>query len=306
MTWLERYFYAPSLSQKILAYSLYPISLIYSQIATLKRALAHYEDLHVPIISVGNLIAGGSGKTPFILEIAQDLAPLYHVGVVSRGYGRSSQGCQVVSLQGEVLIPQIQAGDEAFLLATQLKKASVVVSVDRKEGILQAKQLGTQVVLLDDGFRFAFKKLNIVLKPKLKPYFDFCLPSGIYREPVSCYDLADLLIEEGLDYQREVKLLCPSPRMLLVSAIAHPSRLDPYLPPVVGKLYFKDHARFDLDLLQKAFKKHGATSLLVTPKDAVKLADCPLPLSVLDLRLLIKPAIKAKILEYVKTQIKSL
>ncbi|TSA86240.1 tetraacyldisaccharide 4'-kinase [Helicobacter mehlei] len=306
MTWLERYFYAPSLSQKILAYSLYPISLIYTQIATLKRTLAHYEDLHIPIISVGNLIAGGSGKTPFILEIAQDLAPHYHVGVISRGYGRGSQGCQVVSLQGEVLIPQIQAGDEAFLLATQLKKASVIVSVDRKEGILQAKQLGAQVVLLDDGFRFAFKKLNIVLKPAHKPYFDFCLPSGIYREPVSCYDLADLLIEEGLDYRREVKLLCPSPRMLLVSAIAHPSRLDPYLPPVVGKLYFKDHARFDLCLLQKAFKEHGATSLLVTSKDAVKLADCPLPLSVLDLRLLIEPAIKAKILGYVKTQLKSL
>lgn len=305
MTWLERYFYCPSLWQKALAYSLCPFALLYAQTATLKRSLAHYEDLHIPIISVGNLIAGGSGKTPFVLEIAKDLAPHYHVGVLSRGYGRTSCGCVVVSHKGEILVTQPQAGDEAFLLATQLKRASVLVSVDRKQGILQAKQLDCKVVLLDDGFRFAFKKLNILLKPQLQPYFDFCLPSGIYREPVGCYGLADLLVQEGLDYVREVKVLYPSPRMLLATAIANPSRLDAYLPPVVGKLYFRDHAKFDMALLQRAFEQHQATSLLVTAKDAIKLSDCPLPLSVLDLCLHIKPAIKARILEYVKAELKN-
>ncbi|WP_104728353.1 tetraacyldisaccharide 4'-kinase [Helicobacter felis] len=299
MTWIERYFYAPSKGQKLLAYALLPVSFIYGSVARLKRALAPYEDLKIPIISIGNLVVGGSGKTPFILEIAQMLQTL-HVGIVSRGYGRASKGLVVVSERGEVLVSPKEAGDEAFLCASRLK-ASVVVSVDRKAGILKAKELGAQVILLDDGFRFNYKKLNIVLKPERAPYFNFVLPSGAYREFFGDYKEADLLLQEGKDYTRKVWVRDPSPRMLLVSAIANPSRLDPYLPEVVGKLYFKDHAYFDQTLLQKAFEQHGATSLLVTTKDAVKLLDCPLPLSVLELSLNISKTHLETICHYANT-----
>ncbi|WP_163499678.1 tetraacyldisaccharide 4'-kinase [Helicobacter suis] len=300
MTWLERYFYHPSFFQKALAYGLYPLSFFYEKIATLKRQLASFEDLEIPIVSVGNLVAGGSGKTPFILALAQILSPLYHVGIVSRGYKRASSGLVVVSAYGDILVSQQKAGDEAFLLAKALNKCSVIVSEARKEGVLEAKKLGAQVVLLDDGFRFNFKKLNILLKPKSTPYFDFCLPSGIYRECPKCYTLADIIAQEGVDYTREVQVLNPTPRMLLVTAIANPSRLDSYLPKVVGKLYFFDHANFPLKRLQREFINHKATSLLVTSKDATKLSHCPLPLSLLDLRLHIQPAIQAKILNYVQ------
>ncbi|WP_053825412.1 tetraacyldisaccharide 4'-kinase [Helicobacter heilmannii] len=298
MTWLERYFYAPTLCQKALAYTLSPLSFIYETIATIKRQSAPFEDLNIPIISVGNLVAGGSGKTPFILALVQVLAPLYKVVVVSRGYGRASRGLVVVSRGGRVLVEQERAGDEAFLIASKLNTCGVVVSEKRKEGVLEAKKMGAQVVLLDDGFRFNFKKLNIVLKPALKPYFDFCLPSGIYRESPKCYALADLVLQEGIDYTRHTQLLNPTQRMLLVTAIANPTRLDPFLPPLVGKLYFKDHATFDFKRLECAYQEHSATSLLVTAKDAVKLTNCSLPLSLLDLHLEIAPQILKQILDY--------
>ncbi|CRF51969.1 tetraacyldisaccharide 4'-kinase [Helicobacter ailurogastricus] len=298
MTWLERYFYAPTLCQKALAYALSPISFCYAKIATFKRHIAPFEDLKIPIISVGNLVAGGSGKTPFILALAQVLSPRYQVAIVSRGYKRASRGLVVVSAWGEVLTSQEVAGDEAFLLAEKLPACSVLVSKKRKMGVLEARRMGAGVVLLDDGFRFNFKKLNILLKPALKPYFDFCLPSGVYRENPKCYALADLVVQEGLDYTRQVEVLEATERMLLVTAIANPMRLEPFLPPVVGKLYFKDHATFDLKRLEQAYQQHNATSLLVTSKDLVKLKSCPLPLSLLELRLEIKPAVLRRILDY--------
>ncbi|MFP6144595.1 tetraacyldisaccharide 4'-kinase [Helicobacter pylori] len=294
---LERYFYDPTLLQKGLIFALYPFSLIYQGIATLKRRIAKKRDFKIPIISIGNLIAGGSGKTPFILEIA----PRYQeVAIVSRGYQRDSKGLVVVSVKGNILVPQQTAGDEAYLLALNLKQASVIVSEKRELGVLKALELGAKIVFLDDGFRFNFNQFNALLKPKVPPYYPFCLPSGLYRESIKSYEEAHLVITEDKDYQRITSIARPTKRMLLVTAIANPSRLDAFLPKeVVKKLYFRDHAPFDLELLEKEFYQNNATSLLVTPKDLVKLQDCNLPLSVLDLKLEIDPKILEEIDHYI-------
>ncbi|PDW65269.1 tetraacyldisaccharide 4'-kinase [Helicobacter pylori] len=294
---LERYFYDPTLLQKGLIFALYPFSLIYQFIATLKRRIAKKRDFKIPLISIGNLIAGGSGKTPFILEIA----PRYQeVAVVSRGYQRDSKGLVVVSIKGNILVPQKTAGDEAYLLALNLKQASVIVSEKRELGVLKALELGAKIVFLDDGFRFNFNQFNALLKPKVPPYYPFCLPSGLYRENIESYKEAHLIITEDKDYQRITSISHPTKRMLLVTAIANPSRLDAFLTKeVVKKLYFRDHAPFDLELLEKEFYQNNATSLLVTPKDLVKLQDCKLPLSVLDLKLEIDPKILERIDHYI-------
>ncbi len=294
---LERYFYDPTLLQKGLIFALYPFSLIYQGIATLKRKTAKKRDFKIPLISIGNLIAGGSGKTPFILEIA----PRYQeVAVVSRGYQRDSKGLVVVSVKGNILVSQKTAGDEAYLLALNLKQASVIVSEKRELGVLKALELGSKIVFLDDGFRFNFNQFNALLKPKVPPYYPFCLPSGLYRESIKSYEEAHLIITEDKDYQRITSISHPTKRMLLVTAIANPSRLDAFLPKeVVKKLYFRDHALFDLELLEKEFYQNSATSLLVTSKDLVKLQDCNLPLSVLDLKLEIDPKILEKIDRYI-------
>lgn len=294
---LERYFYDPTLLQKGLIFALYPFSLIYQFIATLKRRTAKKRDFKIPLISIGNLIAGGSGKTPFILEIA----PRYQeVAIVSRGYQRDSKGLVVVSVKGNILVPQKTAGDEAYLLALNLKQASVIVSEKRELGVLKALELGSKIVFLDDGFRFNFNQFNALLKPKVPPYYPFCLPSGLYRESIKSYKEAHLVVTEDKDYKRITSITNPTKRMLLVTAIANPSRLDAFLPKeVVKKLYFRDHAPFDLELLEKEFYQNSATSLLVTPKDLVKLQDCKLPLSVLDLKLEICPKILERIDRYI-------
>lgn len=296
MRTIERYFFSPSPAQKLLAFVLLPISLLYCAIATLKRKFSRHYDFGIPIISVGNLVLGGSGKSPFVMEIARDYP---NACVILRGYGRKSKGLKVVSVLGAIQENVTNAGEEAIMLARALKNASVIVSENRKSGILKAKELGACVVFLDDGFRFNFKKLNILLKPKLEPYFSFCIPSGGYREHKSAYQEADIVAVEGVDYERVVKVLDKTPKMLLLTAIANPSRLEEYLPNVVGKITLKDHAFFDKESILKAYAEFGATSLLVTQKDAPKLDEFGIPLSVLRLQLTINPAIKTRIKEYI-------
>lgn len=296
MRFVDSFFYKPNFFQKLLAILLLPISFLYLIASTLRRKFSIFQDFQIPIISVGNLVAGGSGKTPFIIEVAKGYK---NAAIVSRGYKRKSKGLVVVSLKGKILVSQEEAGDEAYLIALKLKNASVIVCKKRHLAIKKAKELGCDVVFLDDGFRFCYKKLNIILKPKLQPYFNFCIPSGIYRENPNLYQEADILVQEGREYTREVRILHQTPRMLLVTAIANPSRLDHFLPAVVGKITLPDHSTFNKDFLEKKFKEYDATSLLVTQKDLVKMQDFNLPLSVLELQLKIKPQVTQKIKDYI-------
>lgn len=298
MRFIDRYFYKPNVCQKILSFILLPISAIYYVSSIVRRKLDSFADFEIPIISVGNLIAGGTGKTPFIIEVAKDYN---NIAIISRGYKRKSKGLVVVSQNGEILCSQKEAGDEAFLIAKNLKNASVIVSKKRQEAIKKAKEMGSGAIFLDDGFRFNFKKLNILLKPKLEPYFKLCIPSGIYRERPSLYKTADILAVEGIDYKRNVNILNQTQKMLLVTAIANPSRLDEYLPNVVGKITLKDHSEFDIKAIELEVKKHRATSILITQKDEVKLQKCPIPLSIMQLQLQINPSIKKTIKEYIES-----
>ena len=142
MRTIERYFFSPSPAQKLLAFVLLPISLLYCAIATLKRKFSRHYDFGIPIISVGNLVLGGSGKSPFVMEIARDYP---NACVILRGYGRKSKGLKVVSVLGAIQENVTNAGEEAIMLARALKNASVIVSENRKSGILKAKELGACV-----------------------------------------------------------------------------------------------------------------------------------------------------------------
>ena len=297
MRFIDRYFYAPNIYQKILSFLLLPVSILYFVAATLRRKLQRYIDFGIPIISIGNLVAGGSGKTPVLQELAKKYE---NVAVVTRGYKRKSKGLIVVSQNGEMKASQEASGDEAYMLALSLPNASVIVCKNRKLGIMKAKELGAKVVFLDDGFRFNFKKLNIILVPQLKPYFRFTIPSGIYRENPFYKNPKDLFLEEGIDYKREVSVQNQTRRILLVTAIANPIRLDSFLPDnIIGKITLSDHARFDLESIKKEYKRLNATSLLVTKKDLVKLYHCKLPLSVLVLQIRINSDIEDKIKNYI-------
>lgn len=247
-----------------------PLSLIYCAIAIGKKLISNPKKHGIPIISIGNLTVGGSGKTPFVIELCKKFE---RPCVVMRGYGRRSKGLIAVSRFGSIECDVFDSGDEAMLIAKKAQNASVVVSEDRQKGIESAKELGCDVVLLDDGFgKFDIAKFDILLFPRVALKNRFCLPSGPFRFPSFFDRFAHVLAVEGIDFIREVNT--PSDgNFVLVSSIANPKRLDPYLPSgVKAKYHFADHHYFTPDEIGAIMDKHPGATILCTEKDGVKLS----------------------------------
>ncbi len=296
--WVEKYLFYPTFLQKILSFFLLPLSSVYCVVVYIKRFISHAKDYGIPIISIGNLIVGGSGKTPLTIALAEKID---NVAIVLRGYKRESVGLIVVSQYGVITSNVKKSGDEAMLFAKSLPKATVIVSEDRSKGIQKAKQMGAKVVLLDDGFsKVNIKKFDILLKPPLNEANHFCLPSGPFREPPSFYKKADLVIVEDRDFTRVVNIKNPSQRMVLVTAISKPSRLDRYLPDFIEKVYYPDHYSFNGVELETILRKYSADSILTTKKDAVKMEKFRVDLSILELELKLKPFIYEEVNKYIK------
>ena len=294
----EQMFFSPRWYHYPLILILLPLSLIYGFLMSLRRLSVTKKDFGIPIVSVGNLIVGGSGKTPFVIALASRFK---NVTIISRGYGRKSQGLVEVSRNGEVLVDVEQSGDEPMLMAISLPRASVIVSEDRHKAIELAKEQGAELVILDDGFnRVEIEKFEIILEPQIiKNYLPF--PAGAFREFYFSNRYADIVAKEGEDFVRKVSFENLRSKMLLVTAISNPDRLDKYLPDgVVQKVYLQDHAYFEEEPLKEHMQECGAESLLVTQKDAVKMQDFKLPLSKMKLKLEIKNEIFIQIDLYLK------
>ncbi len=164
------------------------------------KGLLKSHRLSVPVISVGNLSVGGSGKTSLVLYLARHLQERKHVCILSRGYKRRTKGTLLVSYKGKLLCGWEESGDEPYMMASLLTSSSVVVDEDRYRGGLYAvRELGAQVILLDDGFqhRRLFRDLDIVVL-KERDLRDRLLPFGRLREPVSSLRRAHALV---LSYQ---------------------------------------------------------------------------------------------------------
>ena len=294
--WVEKYLFYPSFFQKLLSYSLLPLTAIYCYIVWRKRkeGLKNKVSFSIPIVSIGNLTVGGNGKTPFCIALAKEYE---NVAIILRGYGRKSHGLIVVSDRGQIMCDALASDDEAMLYAKSLPEATVIVSEDRLEAVVLAKRRGAKIVFLDDGFSKSFiQKVDILVKPHPEPHNSFCLPSGPYRESKKLYKEADLVICEGENFTRHVEIQNPTKRMLLVTAISKPSRLDAYLPSsLVGKVTFKDHYMYNEKELEMLLNEYQASSILTTQKDAVKIATFDIPLSILKLDVEISAITKANI-----------
>jgi len=264
----------------------------------IRRLLVSPKDLGIPIVSVGNLIVGGSGKTPFVIALASQIEG---VTVISRGYGRLSQGLVEVSRKGKILVDVEESGDEAMLMAKSLPYCSVIVSEDRIKAIELAKNYGAQWIILDDGFnRVNIQKYEILLEPtKIHNYFPF--PAGAFREFWFSKKYADMCLKERKDFDRIVEIVNPTERMVLLTAISNPQRLDKYLPKnVLAKMYLEDHAYFNESVILKYIDGYQATSILCTSKDKVKLEDMNITLSEMKLELILNHDIMIKIKAYIK------
>lgn len=294
----EAMFFSPAWYHYPLILLLLPFSLLYGTGMWIRRKLAKRTAFGIPVISIGNLIVGGAGKTPFVIAVASRYKD---VAVISRGYGRQSSGLVEVSRSGQILVDVLQSGDEAMLMATALPDASVIVSENRHLAMEVAKKQGAKLIILDDGFnRVEIEKFEILLEPgRINNLFPF--PAGPFREFFSQRKDADCIAKEGKEFVRQVEVSDMTEKMLLVTAISNPARLDSYLPSgVVGKIYLEDHAYFDLTTLQELLKEYQASSILCTSKDKVKMEGFKLPISEMKLKLEIKNEIYAQIDEYIK------
>ncbi len=275
-----------------------PLSFLWTIFMVIRRFLAIRKNFEIPIVSIGNLQVGGTGKTPFIIELASKYERSY---IISRGYGRQSKGLVQVSKNGKMLVDVQTCGDEAFLIAQSIKNSNVIVSENRQEAIEFAKANGAKVIFLDDGFnQVNIEKFEILLSPnKITNYLP--IPSGPFRELIFYEKKADIAARENIDFKRVVTFENLTPCMVLVTAIANPQRLDRFLPAgVVKKYYFDDHSYFKEEELKELLTRNGATSLLVTQKDAVKMDGFKLPISKMQLKLEIKQSIVDKVDKYIK------
>jgi len=214
-----------------------------------------------PVISVGNLHWGGTGKTPVVAAIARHLTQLgLRTAILSRGYGRQDKRVRVVSAgQGPLLGPLV-AGDEPVLLAGELPGVAVVVGRDRYEAgrhALERLDPAPQVFLLDDGFSHLglFRDIDLVVFPSDDPLAGGrLLPGGRLREPLAAMERADAALMVGMQDAAAQQLanglrpfgftgpafacelqtlpaqmaeggdLSPGSRVLVVAAIARPER----------------------------------------------------------------------------------
>ena len=293
----ERVYYNPKWYHYIISIMLLPLSLIYALVGLFKLFFSKPKDYGIKIISIGNITVGGSGKTPFAIELIKYFKEL-KVCYISRGYGRVSKGLLWVKKEGKILQNVEQSGDEAMLVANSTN-ADVIVSKDRAKAIELAKGNGADLIILDDAFsKVNIKKFDILLEAKeLKNRF--VLPSGPLREFYFSRSRADLILKEEIDFKRVVEFENLSDKMLLVTAIANPNRLEPYLPKgVVAKLILKDHSFFKKEQIIQKMQEIGVKTILTTQKDMVKLEEFNLPITLMKLRLNIEDKVFKEIDRY--------
>ena len=254
-----------------------------------RRALT-LSHLQGPVVSIGNLTVGGSGKTPFLIllgELLKEHSILFDV--LSRGYRRMTTGVVPVDPQGA---PR-EYGDEPLLIARKLG-VPVIVGEDRyAAGRLGEEKFGPRLHLLDDGFqhRRLAREFDIVLATSSDAR-DSLLPTGRLREPLSSLRRADAVVltndmpGDGLRLGRQQvwrvtrDIVAPQTKepCLAFCGIARPQNFIAQLRAagvmLAGTRSFRDHHRYsaeDVRQLLRLRKQHGATAFVTTEKDAVNL-----------------------------------
>ena len=262
-----------------------------------------------PVISVGNLSVGGSGKTPVVAALAGMLIDMgQRPAILSRGYARrrSTDGIVVVSDGTRVLVPVEDSGDEPHMLARACPGVPVLVCADRHlAGRLAEKQFNCTVMLLDDGFQHLALGRNVdVLVMPASDLDEALLPSGRLREPLDAASSADCVLVPGSDddvarvaatFDRMPVFRMTShfgplqgidaaaaKRVVAVAGIARPERFFTALRgqgyELVREVRFPDHHWYspgDLDRIRAIVKETGADGVVTTEKDAVRIAPQP-------------------------------
>jgi tetraacyldisaccharide 4'-kinase len=281
-----------------------------------------------PVVSVGNLSAGGTGKTPFTIALAKLLVDEgMHVDVLSRGYGRRSSGAVRVNAAGTAE----EFGDEPLLIA---RDAGVPVFVGRRRyeaGLLAERDGAVRAVhLLDDGFqhRQLARDVDIVLVNS-EDLADRLLPAGNLREPLPALRRATVfavpvgddaavgrLLGLGMTqpvwrFRREMTVPEVDGPVVAFCGIARPEQFFKGIErsgvAIAARRAFRDHHRFgedDVRMLNSLAKKTGAVALVTTTKDRIRLssleAGFEAPMLTVELRVMLED--EAGVVAWLKAQ----
>lgn len=280
----------------------------------LSSGLEPVRRLRFPVVSVGSLSAGGSGKTPMTIALAKSLVGRgLHVDVLSRGYGRHSKAAARVDANGSAE----QFGDEPLLIAREAE-IPVYVAAQRYEAGLVAESalrdsVGRAVHLLDDGFqhRQLHRDVNILLLD-VRDFQDRLLPAGNLREPLKALRRAQIIGIPAEETELEPKLKSASwhgivwrlKRRMEVPPVDGPvvafcgiARSEQFFAGleaaglhIASRIAFADHHHYkihDLDCIRDAARSTGASAVFTTEKDRVRLGNLgeSLPLKTARLRI---------------------
>lgn len=181
---------------------LYPLSIVYGWIMALRNAMFENgilkeREFDVPVVSVGNISMGGTGKTPHTEYLVNMLKDKYKIGVLSRGYKRKTKGFVLATKNSHV----DDIGDEPYQIYHKFMDEGVMMAVceNRVRGIEQMREIAPdlQLIVLDDAFQHRYVKpmASIVLMEYSRPAFqDHLLPYGHLREPVGALNRADIVV----------------------------------------------------------------------------------------------------------------
>jgi tetraacyldisaccharide 4'-kinase len=254
------------------------------------RGVLASRQLERPVISVGNLSAGGSGKTPFVIALGELLhARGISFDMLSRGYGRKTSGTLVVEPGGNA----VDFGDEPLLVARRLGVPVIVGESRYKAGRLAEQKFESQLHLLDDGFqhRSLARDFDIVLMTE-RDFGDKLLPLGRLREPLSSLARADaVVLPSGLAADHPAlrqKPIWRIERQLVLPTLPHSpvvfcgiARPEQFFAQVraagvtpAAEVTFRDHHGYDvgdIKTLIDARRDLPGDGFLTTEKDAINL-----------------------------------
>ncbi len=272
-----------------------PLAGLYGGVAGLRnslfdRGVLSSRRLQQPVISVGNLSAGGAGKTPFVIALGQLLKSRgIPFDVLSRGYGRKTRGVLVVEAEGKAA----DFGDEPLLIARRLGVPVVVGESRYAAGLVAEQKCDSRLHILDDGFqhRSLFRDFDIVLMTE-HDFEDTLLPTGRLREALSSLARADaVVLPAGLQVdhpalrqkpiwriERELVVADAPSAPIVFCGIARPEQFflqarGAGIEPV-AEIEFRDHRAYDRNDVERLLAmrgKLGAGGFLTTEKDSINL-----------------------------------
>jgi tetraacyldisaccharide 4'-kinase len=211
------YFIKPKFWDKknnsFLSILLYPLSIIYYLISVIRKKISIPQKFNIPIICVGNIYIGGTGKTSAAIEIMKILNQSKKICFLTKGYGRKSKKDVYLNELNISNQNTVDTGDEALLLN---KYGDVYISNNRTKAINTIIKLGYDAIILDDGFQdhLIFKNLNILcFDSKNWIGNNNLIPSGPLREPLTSIKEANFIIIKGEKNQiieNEIKKISPN------------------------------------------------------------------------------------------------